>query len=125
MHSFKRLILVVPALALAAGLHLHGQESGAAKGTVLVLQNERTLEVDIAKVGEQYVIRRGNAEVTIQGNQVLKLCGDWEEALHFMKARAQLGDPDERLRLARWCHVNNLLEEALVEAQAALEIRPN
>ena len=35
-----------------------------------------------------------------------------------------LGDADERLRLARWCSVNGLIAEALVEARAATRMRP-
>ncbi len=35
-----------------------------------------------------------------------------------------LGDPDERLRLARWCQTNNLRAQALEEAKAALDMRP-
>src|SRR5262249_50134394 len=42
----------------------------------------------------------------------------------FMKKRANLGDPQERLRLAHWCQVNKLRDQALLEAKAALDMRP-
>jgi hypothetical protein len=41
-----------------------------------------------------------------------------------MRGRANLGDPDERLRLARWGQKNGLLEPARLEARYALEMRP-
>jgi hypothetical protein len=41
-----------------------------------------------------------------------------------MRSRANLDDPDERIRLAKWCQVNHRIEPALAEARAALEMRP-
>src|SRR5207253_2023000 len=68
--------------------------------------------------------RRGASEVWLPADKAGKLCADWEEAYAFMKARANLGDPDERLRLARWCQLNDLRPQALSEAKVALEMRP-
>ncbi|MCS7047320.1 MAG: hypothetical protein NZO58_13255, partial [Gemmataceae bacterium] len=42
----------------------------------------------------------------------------------FQRSQANLDDADERLRLARWCLSHGLKEIALVEARAALELRP-
>jgi hypothetical protein len=41
-----------------------------------------------------------------------------------VRSRANLRDADERLRLARWCHLYGLREEGLAEAKAALALRP-
>src|SRR5262249_5388730 len=49
---------------------------------------------------------------------------DVQEAFFKMKSRANLGDADERYRLAKWCLVNNLRDQALDEARYALELRP-
>src|SRR5687767_5629993 len=107
MKSYIWFLLVVPALALGSGLCRGYPEvpAGPAKGTVLILHTERTMEGDIYHKGNLYSIRRGPAEVTIPADKVLRLCQDWDEAFGFMKSRAHLGDPDERLRLAKWCHV--------------------
>jgi hypothetical protein len=122
------LLLVVPAVFTGAGLSLRAQSPAAKEritGKVLILQGERILEGDIEKRDGLYVIRRGASEISIPQKQALRLCADRQEAFNSIKARANLGDPDERLRLARWCHLNQFTEEAQEEVKQALEMRPN
>src|SRR5262249_35621244 len=45
--------------------------------------------------------------------------------LDYLRSRAALNDPDERLRLANWCHLHGLHARALEEAQAAVALRPD
>jgi hypothetical protein len=89
------------------------------------MRSERALEGDIERVGGQFRIRRGSSESWIPGDQAIRLCADWDEALAYMKSRANLGDPDEHLRLARWCQLHQLDGPALNEARAALDLRPD
>jgi hypothetical protein len=126
MKPYLRLSLILAACAATFGARLTAQNAAPARsaGHVLLLENDRGLEGDIAKVGDQYRIRRGASEVWLTGEKVVRLCADWEDAYAFMKTRANLADPDERLRLAKWCQLNNLRATALVEAKAALEMRP-
>jgi hypothetical protein len=118
--------LVILAVLIAAGPRLCAQELGPVRpaGRVLLLPGDRGLEGDIEKVGDQYRVRRGSSEVWLPAEKALRLCSDWEDAFAFMKARANLGDPQERLRLAHWCQRNNLKALALSEAKAALAMRP-
>lgn len=117
-------------LALGAILALQGGARAAppgqarTTGKVLVLDNGRTLDGDIERHGEQYRIRRDMGEVWVPASADMKLCGDWQEAYEFMASRANLLDPDERLRLARWCHLHDLRAQALAEATAAAKMRP-
>jgi len=99
--------------------------SSFCQGKVLLLATERCLEGDIEQVGDQYRIRRGAGETWMPVRQGLRLCKDWNEALEYMKGRANLADADERLRLMRWCMLHNLREQALAEAERAMEIRPS
>jgi hypothetical protein len=126
MTTLCRLLIMPVVLAVAAGSPLAAQEARPPRsaGRVLLLQSDRGLEGDIEKFGDQYRVRRGSSEVWLPAEKALRLCADWEEALAYMKTRANLGDPDERLRLARWCQLNNLRAQALAEAQAALDMRP-
>ncbi|MBM4070102.1 MAG: hypothetical protein FJ271_14285 [Planctomycetes bacterium] len=94
-------------------------------GKVLVLDNGRTLDGDIERHGQQYRIRRGMGEVWIPVSPEMKLCCDWQEAYELMASRANLLDPDERLRLARWCHLHDMRAQALAEATAASKMRPD
>lgn len=93
-------------------------------GKVLVLDSERCLEGEVELSGEQYCVRQGASEVWLSAKKVLRVCPDWKSAFEFVKQRANLDDPDERLRLARWCQLQNRLTEALAEAKAAQELRP-
>jgi hypothetical protein len=125
MKTIYRLLALVVAAAGARG-SLAAQELGLPRpaGHVLLLPGDRGLEGDIEKVGEQYRVRRGTSEVWLPADKVVRLCTDWEDAYAFLKTRANLGDPQERLRLAHWCQLNNLPDKALGEAKVALEMRP-
>jgi hypothetical protein len=119
-------ILVVSLFTVAAGISLYGQDNTAPRttGKVLILNNERTFEGDTEKVGEIYRVHRSGGEITVPSNQVLRLCTDWDDAVAFMRSRANLDDPDERLRIAKWLQINHQNQRALAEAQRALEMRP-
>src|SRR5688500_10836658 len=118
-------------LALAGGLTLAsgpglraGEPARTAPGKVLVLDNDATLEGDIERVGDRYRVRRSVGETWIPADRAARLCDSKEDALAFLRRRANLDDPDERLRLARWCHLHGLRDQALAEARAALGLRP-
>jgi hypothetical protein len=93
-------------------------------GKVLVLENENTLSGDVEKVGSQYRVRRALGETWVPASKALYLCASIDEAYAFVHSRANLSDPDERVRLARWCKANGLLSQAIAEAKAAVQLRP-
>jgi hypothetical protein len=109
---------------LLAPVGLARAEPPLTRGKVLVLQNEHTLGGDIERVGDQYRVRRLTGETWVPADRVLRLCASLEDALALLQSRANLRDPDERLRLATWCRQNGLHEKALEEAEAALHLRP-
>ncbi|MCI0683150.1 MAG: hypothetical protein L0Y71_13695 [Gemmataceae bacterium] len=118
------------ALLLALGLEdraaaqAAAQDAPPASGKILILINDRVMEGEIERVGDQYRIRRGMGETLIAARRGKRLCADWGEALAYVRSQANLGDPDERLRVARWCQQNDLIDDALTEARAALDMRP-
>jgi hypothetical protein len=93
-------------------------------GHILILENERTLEGDIERVGDQYRIKRTLGETWVPADKVLWLSADLPEAFAFLRRRANLDDADERLRLAKWCHAHDLKEQALAEVTAAVALQP-
>lgn len=126
MTTTIRVLCWTLAVCACAGMVLRAQESAArTTGQVLILGNQRVLEGDIRLEGKQYVIRRSTGEVTLPATTSMRLFANWDEAYAHMAAQSNLHDPDERLRLARWCHLNGLREPALVNAKAALQLRPN
>jgi hypothetical protein len=116
---------VLPLALLAVCTRAQPPGAVAQTGKVLVLENERTLEGDIERLGEQYRVRRSVGETWIQGVRVLRLCASLEEAYRFLRGRANLNDPDEHLRLAEWCRERGLREQALAEARQAVALRPD
>jgi hypothetical protein len=93
-------------------------------GRLAVLDNGSVLEGDIERVGDQYRIRRTIGELWLPAEKVQCVCASFEEAYLFLRGQANLRDPDERLRLARWCKLHGLKAQALAEISAGIELRP-
>ncbi|MSR32955.1 MAG: hypothetical protein EXR99_15790 [Gemmataceae bacterium] len=94
-------------------------------GKVLLLENERILEGDIEKVGARYRIKRTIGETWVPAKSAMILCASLDDAFRFLRSRANLEDPDERLRLVGWSVRNGLRERAVEEAGALCELRPD
>jgi hypothetical protein len=125
MNTKMRLFVCLLALAPAwIDLRAADQPVPPATGHVLILENERTLEGDIERVGDQYRIKRTVGETWVPAGRVMWLCADLPEAYAFLRRRANLDDADERVRLAKWCHAQGLKEQALAEVTAAVAIQP-
>src|SRR5438105_2929715 len=106
-------VLFAVALLVPAGVMLHAGEAAPVTnaGRVLVLDNERTLEGDIERQGDQYRLKRSVGEAWIPCDSVLRLCATREEAYLFLRSRANLRDPDEHVRLASWCQHHGLRKQ--------------
>ncbi|HYT93992.1 MAG TPA: hypothetical protein VEL76_35060 [Gemmataceae bacterium] len=118
------LAVLTGSVLLAAWLSAQDTPRSRTSGRVLVLQNYRALEGDIERVGEQYRIRQASGEILLPADNVLWLCASWDDAFATLCKQANLRDPDERLRLARWCDQHGLHALALAEVDAALRMRP-
>jgi hypothetical protein len=93
-------------------------------GHVLLLESEGIVEGAIVKEGDKYRIRREAGETVLPAATVLCLCDTMDQAYAFLRSRANLHDADERMRLARWCHLHGLRRQAVTEAEAAVKLRP-
>jgi hypothetical protein len=121
---FSFLVVVVAAACWSPAAQATEPDSPST-GKVLVLDNEKTLEGDIERIGDQYRIRRSIGETWVPGNRALRLCGNDADAYLYLRSRANLNDADEHLRLAQWCRLHNLAEQSLTEVKAAVQLRPN
>jgi hypothetical protein len=124
MKKITLFFLGVGALLWAGGVSRAADPGQPERGRVLVLENERTLEGDVERVDDQYRVRRLVGETWVPAGQVLRLCASQEEAYAFLRGRANLEDPDERLRLADWCRLHGMKVQALAEVEAAVKLRP-
>src|SRR5713226_1715973 len=118
--------LIVPAVFAGVGFFLHAQDGDQAriKGKILLLKTGHAMEGDIEKVGTQWCIRRGRSEVWIAEDKAIRLCADWDDAYAYAQTQIKLDDANDRVKLARWCHIHRLTEKALEQARAALELQP-
>jgi hypothetical protein len=115
-------ILALPAIIVAGA---EDRPPSLQKGKVLILKNEFTIEGDIELVGDRYRVLRKNGEKWVQAESVLALMGSLTDAYGYLRGRINADDPDERLRLSRWCRDNGLQQQALAELQAAANLRPD
>jgi hypothetical protein len=122
MDNLFRLLLC--GLVALAPLAARAAPDGPNSGKVLILDNERTIEGDVERFGDRYRVCCGGGTSWVPAERVLRVCANKEEAFAFLRRRANLNDPDERLRLARWCHLGGLPEQALAEVKAAVALRP-
>jgi hypothetical protein len=114
-------------ISFVAWIILHGTLSAqlqSPEGQVLVLTNESTLVGQVDRDGAEYRIRSRNGETLIPASRVARVCPDLPAALVFLRSRANLQDPDERVRLARWCWGQGLRAEAIAELKSAQTLQP-
>jgi hypothetical protein len=126
MKTIWRLCLLGLALAdWGYGLWAVEPPSARTTGKVLVLDNGNILEGNIVLCGDQFRIQRAVGEMWVPVAKGMRLCADWQEVFAFMSGQANLLDPDEHMRLARWCQLHNLREQALAEVAAVLTFQPS
>jgi hypothetical protein len=126
MKTFVSSLLWLGILACSGGTLVRAVEAppNLQKGKVLILKNEYTIEGDIERIDGRYRVRRKVGESWIPADRVLALVASLPDAYVYLRGRSNLDDPDERLRLARWCRANGLQQQALAELRAAAQLRP-
>lgn len=97
----------------------------ANKGNALLLDNDQLIEGEIRRDGNRVIIQRGDSETVIPASRVVEILADRKAAVQVMRERSNRRDPDERLRLIRWCMENNLRDEAIAETEDLLKFRPD
>ena len=127
MKTFVCLFLLLSLAVVSGGSPVRGADRPASltKGKVLILKTEYTIEGDIERFGDRYCVRRKLGETWVPADRVLALVASLPDAYVYLRGRINLGDPDERLRLARWCRTNGLQQQALAELKAAADLRPS
>jgi hypothetical protein len=126
MKTYAR-FFIVPVVFVGLGFFLHAQDGdkGRGKGKILLLKTGHAMEGDIEKVGTQFCVRRGKSEIWIAEDRAIQLCADWDDAYAYAQTQIKRDDANDRVKLARWCHMHRLTERALEQARAALELQPH
>lgn len=127
MKTFISLLLFLGISAASAGSLVRAADRPPTlrKGKVLILKNEYTIEGDIERIDDRYCVRRKLGETWVPAERVLALVASLPDAYIYLRGRINLDDPDERMRLARWCRANGLRDQALAELHTAAKLRPS
>jgi hypothetical protein len=93
---------------------------------IVVLDNENLLVGEVSRVEDGWrILQPVGGDIVLPPKRVLAIVADRPAAFRAVAARANLRDADERLRLAKWCWLNDLPDEALRQAEAAVTMRPD
>ena len=106
---------VAPGVAIPAEPPPSGQSPAKAPSpspTVLLLSNGKVLTGPISEDGSNYVIKQGVNELRYPRRDVEGAFVSLEDAYRYKRARVPDRDPDEQLKLARWCMSMKLMAEA-------------
>ena len=71
-----------------------------------------------------YRLRGNGGTVPYPKTMVLKAAASLEELYQFQVARLPVGDPDERMKLAKWCLAENLNAQAKEQLEALQTMCP-
>ncbi|MBM3992566.1 MAG: hypothetical protein FJ303_00170 [Planctomycetes bacterium] len=117
--------LIVPALFAGLGILVYAQERdmGVTRGKVLLLKTGHAMEGDIERIRGKICVRRGDSEVWIAEDRIVRLCADWDDAFAFAMSTIDPNSANDRVRLARWCHLHKLNDKALAQARLALQLQ--
>jgi hypothetical protein len=91
----------------------------------LLLESRQLVEGEIEQVGDGFRVKRDGGETTIPIERVMAVCVDKAGAFRVLSEKTDPKNAEQRLKLAEWCHNNGLTKEAVAEARAAVELRPN
>ncbi|MGE3821398.1 MAG: hypothetical protein AB7I30_18460, partial [Isosphaeraceae bacterium] len=99
----------------------------AAPTTVLLLFNGRLIQGQgpITREGDQYVLRQRGGVIRFHENQVEAAFGSIAELYRYKSEQIPDRDPDERLKLARWCLTHKLKDEARAQLDAVVAMSPD
>jgi hypothetical protein len=99
-------------------------EAPSPSPTVLLLSNGRLLNGAVVEVGSDYVLHQKGGTIRFRKTDVIRAFGSISEVYHYKREQFPDDDPDEHLKLARWCLSQNLREEAKAELQAVVALSP-
>jgi hypothetical protein len=90
--------------------------------SVLLLSDGRILEGTLSIEGAEYVLRKRGGTIRFKKEQVVQPFGSVAEVYRYKRDQIPEDDPDEHLKLARWCLSQGLQPEARTELQKVVAV---
>ncbi|HEV3121800.1 MAG TPA: hypothetical protein VGY53_07855 [Isosphaeraceae bacterium] len=92
---------------------------------VLLLHSGRVLPPgQLSEDGSEYVLRQSGGTIRFPKREVEKIFGSVQAVYQYKRSQLAQNDPDEHMKLAKWCLSMKLDPEAKAELQAVLELNP-
>src|SRR5262249_15154243 len=92
--------------------------------TVLLLSNGRVLQGEIKEAGDTYELHQKGGVIKFPKSTVEGTFSSIAEVYKYKRASVPDRDPDEHLKLARWCLTQNMTAEAKTELEAVIAVSP-
>jgi hypothetical protein len=125
MNAILRPLLAGTCLCLFTTRFVAADPPELASGKVLLFEHGGIIEGDITREGDKFRVRHTSGSSVVQAKGIVGLFADKDAVLQYLKQKANLNDPKERVRLARWCQAQGMRQAAVGEAEAALALRPD
>jgi hypothetical protein len=118
--AFLAMLVVSSAVAQSPQTDLTSREG------ILLLRNGQTLEGNITRTGDYYLVTRGtSSEVRLPAASVELVCATLEDLYQHKAASIELGNRPDHLTLARWCFQHDLTARAADQALMAFSVDPS
>ena len=91
---------------------------------LVLLRSGRILRGSAVREGDVFVVRLLGGEIRVPHEKVHLVCDSLDDAYRIQHQDLTSTDPDEHVRLARWCLSNGLARHARTELQEALRLDP-
>ena len=100
------------------------QAQAADAPSVVLLTDGRILHGQVTQEGDDVFIKQRGGQIKKKKDQIEGLFHSLDEIYTYRKSQIPELDPDEHLKLARWCLSQKLTEAAKVEVQTVLKVSP-
>lgn len=91
---------------------------------VLLKSNGQILHGTVTEEADDYVVRQFGNEIRVPKHDAERAFATLGDVYRYKRSEIPDGDPDEHLKLARWCLSQKLTAEAKLEVQAVLVHSP-
>jgi hypothetical protein len=91
---------------------------------VLLLNNGRMLQGTVTEEGTEVVLRQNGGEIRFKKLDVERTFASIAEVYQYKLTQLPERDPEEHMKLARWCLGQNMRDEAKAELLAVLALSP-
>lgn len=91
----------------------------------VVMKGDKIIEGTVSLRGDEVIVREGAIDRPFAKSQVQFVADSKDDVYQFMLAKVSASDAAARLKVARWCMLSGLREQALTEAREVQKLKPN